>query len=660
MIIPFRKFLLSGGLIVFASFILKAEVRLPHLIGSNMVLQRNQEIRIWGWAERGEKVTVHFNGTVESKRAGWDGKWLITLPAMEAGGPYTMKVRGRNIIELENILIGDVWVCSGQSNMEFRVEAFPWAAEESALADFPEIRLFTVPKNAQPSPAEEIAGGQWEQCNPETVMQFSAVAYFFGKYIHEELGVPVGLVNTNWGGTNIETWTSGESIGQVPEFTERVSRLATYDMGEEIDRRKAEMKEIIDRYAADEPGIQEGHAVWADPELDLNGWGTMDLPGLWEGAGLPGLDGIVWYRLEIELPAEVARRGISLSLGPIDDSDWTWVNGHKVGETIQKYNVDRVYEVPSEYLNEGRNVIAVRVEDTGGGGGFHGSSEQMQAVSADFMISLAGGWRFRVSPAELDLNTGAVLEPNSNPTLLFNGMIHPLLNFRIRGAIWYQGESNASRAYQYRELFPLMIEDWRKHWEYPDMPFMFVQLANFMKPPEKPGESSWAELREAQSMALSLPHTGMAVAIDIGEADDIHPINKQDVGRRLALAALHVAYGRDIAFSGPVYKDMIIAGEQAILSFEHVGSGLMAKNRYGYLTGFTIAGVDGIFHWARAHIQGDKVIVYCQSVKQPVAVRYGWADNPDDVNLYNAEGLPASPFRTDDWPGVTERNVINR
>ena len=654
MTISCRRFILSAGLFVIAFLILKAEVRLPHIIGNNMVLQRNQELRIWGWADRGEKVTVHLNEAVESTRCGKDGKWLITLPAMEAGGPYAMKIRGRNIIELENILIGDVWVCSGQSNMESRVEAFPWAGEESARADYPGIRLFTVPRNTQLSPADEIPGGEWQECNPETVLPFSAVGYFFGKHIHKEVGVPIGLLNTNWGGTNIETWTSGESIGQVPEFAERVAGLADLDTEAALERKKAEMREIIDKYAADEPGIRDGHAVWAATELDLEGWGTMELPQLWEGAGLVGLDGIVWFRLEVDLPAEVAGRGITLALGPIDDSDWTWVNGHKVGETMQKYNLDRVYEVPAEYLNEGTNVIAVRVEDTGGGGGFNGSSEQMIIVSADFMISLAGEWNFRVSPTELNLNTGAVLGPNSNPTLLYNGMIHPLLDFRVKGAIWYQGESNASRAYQYRELFPLMIEDWRKHWEYPDMPFMFVQLANFMKPPRKPGESSWAELREAQAMALSLPGTGMAVAIDIGEADDIHPINKQDVGKRLALAALNVAYGKDLVFSGPVYKDMIIAGDNAILSFEHVGGGLKARDRYGYLNGFSIAGEDRIFHWARAHIQGDKVFVYSQKVKQPVAVRYGWADNPDDVNLYNAEGLPASPFRTDDWPGVTQ------
>ncbi len=654
MIVFFQRFFLSAGLLLNIAFLLRAEVRLPHVIGSHMVLQRDQEIRIWGWADRGEKITVHFNDTVVSKRTGKDGKWMITLPAMEAGGPYTMKVRGRNIITLEDILIGDVWVCGGQSNMEFKVEWFPWAAEEAALANYPGIRLFTVEKNVQPSAADETPGGEWKECNLETVLSFSAVGYFFGRYIHEELGVPVGLLSSNWGGTVIETWISAESVGQVPEFSEKMAGLAEWDAEAAVERKKAEMQEIMDKYGADEPGIKDGVAVWAAPGLDMDGWGRMQLPQLWENAGLDGLDGVVWFRTEVDLPAEVIRKGISMELGPIDDSDWTWVNGHKIGETIQKFNEDRIYDVAAEYLREGTNVIAVRVEDTGGGGGFHGAADQMRVVSEDFMVSLAGEWRFRVSPAELKLDYANILDPNSHPTLLYNGMIHPLLNLRIKGAIWYQGESNASRAYQYRELFPLLIRDWRKQWEYPDMPFMFVQLANFMKPPEQPGESSWAELREAQSMALSLPHTGMAVTIDIGQADDIHPINKQDVGKRLALAALKVAYGKDLVVSGPMYKDMMIAGDHIILSFDHVGSGLMAKSRYGYLNGFSMAGEDRIFHWARATIMGDKVFVYSDEVRKPLAVRYGWANNPDDVNLYNMEGLPASPFRTDDWPGITE------
>ena len=298
-------------------------------------------------------------------------------------------------------------------------------------------------------------------------------------------------------------------------------------------------------------------------------------------------------------------------------------------------------------------MIAIRVEDIGGGGGLHGTPEQMRIVAGEDIISLAGTWRFRISPASHNLQLQNMVSPNSNPTLLFNGMINPLLNFPVRGVIWYQGESNAARAFQYRTLFPLMIEDWRKQWNQPDMPFFFVQLANFMKPPVQPVESSWAELREAQSMALALPNTGMAVAIDIGEADDVHPINKQDVGKRLAMSALKVVYGKDIVHSGPTFKELNIDGPHAIIEFENIGSGLICSDRYGYVKGFAIAGEDRVFHWAKAHISEDKVWIYSDNVKQPVAVRYGWADNPDDVNLYNKEGLPASPFRTDVWPGIT-------
>jgi sialate O-acetylesterase len=630
-----------------------ADVRLPKILGSNMVLQRNQELKIWGWADKGEKVTVHFNEVVQSTRADREGRWLVTLPAMKAGGPYSMKIRGRNIIELENILIGDVWICSGQSNMEFPVQSSNNAEEEASHADYHGLRLFTVPNNVQFEPADDIPDGEWLECNPETVLPFSAVGYFFGRDIHRELKVPVGLISTNWGGTVIETWISMEAISTVPDFEQQVKVLRDFDVEKAVAQKRAELQAIIEKYAADQPGIQDGRAIWADPELKMEGWGKMDLPGLWEGRGLDGLDGIVWFRHEFYLPAEVAARGITLELGRIDDSDQTWVNGNKTGETVQKYNQDRFYPVPPEYLKEGRNVIAVRVEDTGGGGGFHGDPLNMKVVSEDFVIPLAGECDFRVSPAELKLDYQNLIGPNQYPTLLYNGMIHPLLNFPIMGAIWYQGESNAGRAYQYRRLLPLMIEDWRKHWNEPDFPFFIVQLANFMAPPEEPGESAWAELREAQSMTLSLPKTGMAVIIDIGEADNIHPRNKQDVGKRLALSALKVAYGMDVVSSGPVFREMRIEGPEAILSFDQVGSGLVCRDRYGYLKGFAVAGADRVFHWAKAYIEGDRVRVSCDEVKVPVAARYGWADNPDDVNLYNMEGLPASPFRTDDWPGIT-------
>jgi len=573
---------------------------------------------------------------------------------MKAGGPYDMKIRGKNIIELSNILIGDVWICSGQSNMEWWLDLLPVAEEVSAVAENKNIRLFMAPKNVQFSPAEDILESEWQECNPETVLPFSAVAYFFGKMIQHEMNVPVGLLGTYWGGTNVETWISLEAISQDPDFDDTAEKLKDFDAEEIIEKIQTSRKIILENYVAEEPGIVEGKAVWADPDLDESGWAKMKIPGLWESSELLGLDGVVWFRYKFELSKEVAEKGIRLELGAIDDSDQTWVNGAKVGETINEFDADRIYYVSAELLNEGTNVIAVRVEDTGGGGGFHGNPEKLKVVSDDFTLSLAGEWKFRVSPSKLAMDSDLPISPNSNPTLLFNGMIHPLLNYPVNGAIWYQGESNAGQAYKYRSLFPMMINDWRNQWKQPDMPFFFVQLANFMEPPVEPGESTWAELREAQSMTLSLPNTGMAVAIDIGEADDIHPANKMDVGKRLALAAMKVAYGKDIEYSGPIFQEMHIDGSQAMLSFDHAGSGLMCKDRYGYLQGFSIAGADRVFHWAKAHIKGDKVWVYSEKVKEPVAVRYGWADNPDDVNLYNMEGLPASPFRTDDWPGITE------
>jgi len=632
-----------------------AEVKIPYILSSNMVLQRNQDINVWGWADAKEKVTVHFNDAVKSIRADKDGKWLVTFPAMKAGGPYDMKIRGRNIIELNNILIGDVWICSGQSNMEWPLDRLPVAEEVSAIADNENIRLFMTPKNVQFTPADDILESEWQECNSETVLPFSAVAYFFGKMIQHEMNVPVGLLGTYWGGTNVETWISLDAISQDPDFADTAEKLKDFDAEKELEKIEASRKLILENYVADEPGIVEGNAVWADPGLDESAWAKMEIPGLWESSGLLGLDGVVWFRYKFELSKEIAEKGISLELGAIDDSDQTWVNGAKVGETINMFDTDRVYNVPAELLKEGINVIAVRVEDTGGGGGFHGNSGKLKVVSDDFTLSLAGDWKFRVSPSKLAMDSDLPISPNSNPTLLFNGMIHPLLNYPVKGAIWYQGESNAGRAYKYRSLFPMMINDWRNQWNQPDMPFFFVQLANFMEPPVEPGESTWAELREAQSMTLSLPNTGMAVAIDIGEADNIHPVNKMDVGKRLALAAMKVAYGKDIEHSGPVFKEMHINGSQAMLSFDHAGSGLMCKDRYGYLKGFSIAGADRVFHWAKAHIKGDQVRVYSEKVKEPVAVRYGWADNPDDVNLYNKEGLPASPFRTDDWPGLTQR-----
>jgi sialate O-acetylesterase len=633
-----------------------SNVKLPRILSNNMVLQRNTDFRIWGWADKGEKVTVLLNDVERKVKAGKDGNWSVLFPAMKEGGPYTMLVKGKNEIKLTNIMFGDVWVCSGQSNMEFPLSQANDADNEIASANYPDIRLFQCPHNVQFVPVDDVESDEWQACTPETIRNFSAVGYFFGRNIYKNINVPIGLLFTAWGGTNIETWTSRESISQVKDFEGKLQEMKNYDPEKVVARRKTQIDSVLRTFGTDEKGMVGDKAVWADPGLDASTWKNMDLPVLWESAGLYGLDGIVWFRKEFQLPQDVASKGLVLYLGPIDDSDITWVNGEKVGETINKYNEDRIYKVPADILKPGKNIVTIRVEDTGGGGGVYGKPEQLKIVSGDFQVTLAGSWKFRFNSSDIKVDMSSFVGPNSYPTLLYNGMIHPFLNFSVTGAIWYQGESNADRAYQYRTLFPLMINDWRTSWNNPEMSFMFVQLANYMKPPVEPGESEWAELREAQLMTLTLPKTGMAVIIDIGEADDIHPKNKQDVGKRLALAALKITYGEDIVHSGPIYKSMNISGNKVTLDFDYTASGLNCHDRYGYLKAFTIAGKDRRFYWAKAYIENNKVVVCSDLVANPVAVRYAWADNPDDANLYNNEGLPASPFRTDEWPGVTINN----
>lgn len=392
-------------------------------------------------------------------------------------------------------------------------------------------------------------------------------------------------------------------------------------------------------------------AQWRTPELNDAAWAHMTLPALWETGPLPDFDGVVWFRKTVDVPAEAAGKEVRLQLAMIDDADVTYVNGVKVGST-NSYNEKRIYTIPAGVLKAGKNVIAVRVEDSGGGGGIYGDAADMKLSIGTNAIPLSGDWAFGIE--SVGGGNGSSNNPNSFPTLLYNAMIHPLIPFAMKGVIWYQGENNAGRAYQYRTAFPLMIQDWRKRWGH-DFPFYFVQLASFNAGGgNSKNGSAWAELREAQTMTLQLPHTGMAVTTDIGEAGDIHPKNKQDVGLRLAAVALHDAYGKNTVFSGPVYQSMKVEGAKIVLSFSNIAGGLMARDKYGYLKGFEVAGTDQQFHYAKAFVQGDGVVVYADDVPNPVAVRYAWADDAGEANLYNKEGFPAVPFRTDTWKSITE------
>lgn len=638
---------------VFCLFESKAEIKLPRIFSSNMVLQQGIEIPVWGWADKGEQVTITFNNKTVRAKADKDGNWSAKLPVQEYGGPYILTVKGKNTVVFDNILIGEVWVCSGQSNMEWRVAQSNDAEIEIASSNFPKIRLFTVPKAVAQTPQNDISSGEWVECSPETVPNFSAVGYFFGRDIFRDLNVPIGLIHTSWGGTVAETWSSAQTISKDPDFKEKLVELQQMDFNKYQEEKIAQIKQILGGELPEKDlGMENGQPVWSAVDFNDNSWKTIKTPMYWEQQGYLDIDGIGWYRKEIELTEQQTFANASLHLGKIDDSDITFLNGIEIGKTEGLYDKDRIYTIDKKYLRPGKNMIVVRVDDSGGNGGIWGDpNDQFLAVGSE-KIELSGDWKFKISKATIgQVNVG----PNSYPTLLFNGMINPILPYGIKGAIWYQGESNADRAKQYQRVFPDMIKDWRTHWNQGDFPFLFVSLANFNPPVETPSESNWAELREAQTKTLSLPNTGMALAIDIGEANDIHPKNKQDVGKRLALNALKIAYNKDIVFSGPMYRSVEFKDGKAFITFSETGSGLKAKDKYGYLKGFTIAGADKKFKWAKAEIVDNKtVVVYSGDIKDPKSVRYGWANNPDDVNLYNVEGLPANPFRTDDWPGITK------
>ncbi|MFN8353009.1 MAG: sialate O-acetylesterase [Spirosomataceae bacterium] len=627
-----------------------ADVKLPRVFSSHMVLQRNAPIPVWGWADKNEKVSISFNGQVQITKADATGKWMVKLNAIEAGGPYQLVVSGKkNQVAFDDVLVGEVWVCSGQSNMEWPLKTAANANQEIANANYPQIRHFGVAHKIASNPQSDLDTGEWKPCTPTTAGDFTAVGYFFGRELFKTLNVPIGLLHTSWGGTHSETWTSKEALLASDEFKDLAQNLQI-----DIESIGKAHKERLEKLVSSQQSTAapQDATNWKESSFDDSQWRTMNLPSIWEEKGLPDLDGVVWFRKEFVLTAEQAKKGITVSLNTIDDDEITYLNGQKIGATTG-YNIPRNYEVPASMLKEGRNVLAVRVVDGGGGGGIYGNNNDLLVKSGDTSIPLAGPWRYRIER----YSASEAVSPNAYPTLLFNAMLNPLIPYAIKGAIWYQGESNAGRAYQYRKAFPMMIQDWRNHWQQGDFPFLFVQLANYNNNlGDSQKGSTWAELREAQTQTLSLAKTGMACIIDIGEARDIHPRNKQDVGKRLAAIALHDYYGQSVPYSGPMYKGFQKTPDGILLEFDHIGSGLLANDKYGYVKGFEIAGTDQKFYYAQALIKGNQILVFSNKVPDPVAVRYGWADNPEDVNLYNKEGFPASPFRTDTWKGVTEAN----
>ena len=652
-----------------------ADASLAGVFGDSMVLQRGRPIPIWGKAAPNESITVSLNGKSVTTKADGNGEWSAKLPAMKAGRPGTLVVKGDSkSLTLTNVLIGDVWVCSGQSNMGMPMSGTGRGTldgdKEIAAAHHSNLRLFTVFPTIATAPREDLGKhSAWLPCSPQTVKDFSAAAYFFGRHVHQQEKVPVGLILTAWGGTYAEAWTSRAGLAALPGFAQRVQEaddnLPRLEQIELDFKPKAAAWE--DQMDALDAGVQNDVAVWSKPECPTSDWTTIEMPlpiAKLSGAEPSRLGGRVWLRRDIEIPGALRGRDLRLNLSLVRDTGRVWFNGIEVSRSDLSHHFWDGHKpvISAGLVRPGRNTIVVRSTDPGGFGGIIAEPSTFElalktAAPGLKPLNLAGPWLMKLgAPAEKLTPRPAPPSywPNNPnmPTVLYNAMIHPLIRTPLKGAIWYQGESNAGRAYEYRELFPALIRDWRRAWGQGDFPFLYVQIASFgnwQPPATEPRECNWAELREAQLMTLSTPNTGMAVTIDIGEVQDIHPINKRDVGIRLGLAAQAVAYHQHIESSGPLYQSMKVKDGRAQLAFTHA-KGLTPKG--GGLKGFAIAGVDRKFHVAKAELRGGKVVVWSDVVKTPVAVRYAWDFMPE-CNLYNAAGLPASPFRTDDWPGVT-------
>ena len=622
-----------------------AQVRLPRLVRDSMILQRDTRINIWGWAAKNEKINIKFNNKSYKTTTGSDGKWLIQLQPMKGGGPYTMDITGSNKISLKEILIGDVWICSGQSNMVHQMNIHDVTyAKDIAEANNPQIRHFWIPTltNLQ-GPQDDLPTGYWKPAIGNDVRPFSAVAYFFAKKIYEKYHVPIGLINASVGGTPIEAWTSEEGLKDFSAIQATI--MKNKDTAYINGANRAAFNNAV-RPQQNDLGML-GEKKWFDVSYIPKGWKTINVPGYWEDQGIRDLNGIVWYRKEIDIPASMTGKQARVFLGRIVDADVLYINGKEVGNTTYMYP-QRRYNVPADVLKAGKNIFVVKVTNTNGKGGFVPDKPYCIFAGND-TVDLKGEWQYKVGEVYQPRSGGAGgggISAQNQPTALYNAMVAPLINYTIKGFLWYQGEANTNRAEEYAKLQPAQIMDWRKKWKQGDLPFLYVQLPGFMDYNYLPSESQWAGLRESQLRSLSVPNTAMAVAIDLGEWNDIHPDNKKTVGDRLALAAEKLAYGENLIYSGPLYESSKVEGNRITIIFSSVGSGLLTND--GEEPGeFAIAGADKKFVWAKAKLEGDRIIVWNDAVANPMYVRYAWADDPVNPNLFNKEGLPATPFRTD-------------
>ncbi|MGO9095221.1 MAG: sialate O-acetylesterase [Bryobacteraceae bacterium] len=621
------------------------------MFGDNMVLQRGKPNTIWGWSEPGEAVRVEIAGQAASTVTGPDGRWRVKIQPPPPGGPYSIRISGRQRVELHEVLVGDVWLCGGQSNMQLGLKRTRNGAEEIAAANHPEIRVFTVQQQVSYSHAD-LAQGAWKIVSPQTAGEgggISAAAYYFARKVQEAVHVPIGLVVDCLGGTTAEAWTSAEALRPLGDFDAALAELQRLRAGGGSEYGNYIMH-WYDQYDVGQKG-----ATWADPGLDDASWKTVEIPGGFAELGVPDTPAVGWFRREIVLPDPLPAGNGMLFLGSVERMDTAYINGQWVGASAWVEN-PRVYLIPAGALKPGRNVLTVRVFKVKPAGGFLAKPEVLRLTLGETVVALAGKWKGRVSvdarpphPLPMSFENWPVM-----PSVLFEGMLAPVAPLAITGAIWYQGEANADRAFQYRKLLPAMIADWRRLFGQGDFPFYIVSLPAFQPRRDAPSDDNWAELREAQALAArSVPNSCLAATIDTGEADNIHPQDKQVVGDRLALCALAKNYGEKVVYAGPTFSSVERVPGSLRLHFTNTDGGLVVKG--GKLEEFAVAGADRKWHWAEARVEGDTVVVQSKEVPDPKEARYAWQSNPA-ATLFNGAGLPAVPFRTDDWPGITERH----
>jgi sialate O-acetylesterase len=641
----------------------QAEVHLPALFSDHMVLQSNFAAPVWGWADPGEKVTVNIAGQTQTATAGPDGKWSVKLTPMSATAPVTLTVTGRNQLTMHDALVGEVWLCSGQSNMGISVGRTRGGEAAAAQSNYPQMRIFVVAQAGAPEPRDDVQG-KWEIVTPAVALRSSAVAFYFARGLFLELKTPMGIIQSSVGGTPIENWMSREALETVPGLKERIEARFALMRSQADDAKKfpaARKAWEVANGVTPPPNAGLAHG-WADPNFDDRDWKTIALPAKWTDSMDVKQGGVFWLRKEVVLPASVAGKPFNLVLNYMhEQDDTTWFNGVEVGHTGDKppyfYMDQRRYDVPGNLVKAGRNVIAVRVVAANPRADLMGRGARGDYNLPIDQKQVGNQWRCQIEsllPALSNdalksrpkVNTVAIID---TPVVLYNAMIHPLIPYGLRGVVWYQGESNTGHPADYGRLFPLMIEDWRRRWAQGTLPFEFVQIANFGDRPKDPNQpSNWAVVRAAQAhTAQTVANTGMAVIIDADDGENMHPQNKQPVGDRLVRLALAHAYNRKIESAGPTFDTMRIENEKLRIHFQHA-EGLTTNG--GAPKWFAVAGADHQFHWAEARIEGDSVILSAAEVAHPVAVRYCWADNPVGCNVYNASGLPAAPFRTDDWP----------